>query len=162
MSLTYYNSNRIIHCKDTGEVVTGDKYLSSKHWKQKRVAAYNFFGGRCQRCGDYIPLQIANIHHRNYKRMGDEKMTDLTLYCKHCHACIHKGRSLDHIVNGNLHTLLHKFLTADERQEAFDLLVKHFNLDIDIIEKKKEGEVKKGIEKHLKKMVWEAQKEKQT
>jgi hypothetical protein len=55
--------------------------------------------------------------------------------------------------------LIFKFLTPDERQEAFDLLIKHFNLDVDLIEKKKEETVKKGIEKHLRKKIREAQRE---
>lgn len=155
-----YGKKNIIRCPDTGEVVTGDKYLSSKHWKNIRVAAYNYYGGKCQRCGDAIPLAVATIHHRVYKRMGQEKVTDLILYCAHCHSCIHKGRKLDHITNGDLQTLLFKFLTVDERQEAFNLLVKHFNLDVEIIEKTKEESVKKGIEKHLRKKIRESQKAK--
>jgi hypothetical protein len=148
-----YSKTNKIYCPDTGEHVTGDQYLASKHWKQMRVAAYQYYKGRCQRCGDQIPFSVVTIHHRVYKRMGQEKVTDLILYCSHCHTCIHKGRSLNHITNGDLQTLLYKFLTANERQEAFDLLVKHFDLDIDMIEKTKEEAIKKGIEKHRRKKI---------
>ncbi len=155
-----YGVKNKIHCPDTGEYVTGDKYLSSKHWKQTRIAAYKYYNGKCQRCGDYIPLSVANVHHRVYKRMGQEKMSDLLLYCSHCHACIHSKRKENHIVNGDLQTLMFKFLTPDERQEAFNLILEHFNLDIDMIEKKREETVKRDIEKHLRTQIRKARREK--
>lgn len=157
--MSFYNSKKVIHCPDTGETVTRENYLRSKHWKSLREKVYEYYEGKCQRCGDYIPLSVANIHHRVYKRLGNENLSDLNLYCKHCHSCIHSKRKENHIVNGDLQMLIFKFLTPDERQEAFDVLVKHFNLDIDLIEKKKEETVKKGIEKHLRKKIREAQRE---
>ena len=122
-----YCSKNIVECKDTGEKVTGDRYLATKHWKNMRVKAFNYYCGTCQRCGDHISLDSAEIHHRIYKRMGNEELTDLVLYCKHCHHCVHKRRKDAHIVNKGLHSLIPK-LTMSEREEAFALLINHFGL----------------------------------
>ena len=81
--MTIYNAKKIITCPDTGEVVSGDRYLSSIHWKQLRYQVYNYYEGKCQRCGDDIPVAVASIHHRIYKRLGKEKITDLVLLCSH-------------------------------------------------------------------------------
>lgn len=130
-----YDKRKTINCEDTGEVVSGDCYLSSRHWKQKRKEAYYFYKGQCQRCGDYIQLSVANIHHRTYKNMGKEKMTDLILYCNRCHRCIHNGRKQNRSLNGDIHNLI-AILTPKEKAEAFNLLVYHFKLDysLDLIQ----------------------------
>ncbi len=130
MATRIYSAKVTYRCEDTGEIVTGDKYLSSKHWKLLRQKVYDYYGGKCQRCGDSIPLNLATIHHRIYKRMGKEKMTDLLLYCDHCHKCVHKGRKETHQLNGNLQALISK-LTKAEKQEAFDVLVKHFGIEVE-------------------------------
>ena len=123
-----YSENRVIHCDDTGETVPGNKYLSSKHWKQMRISVYNHYKGVCQRCGSNVPLEEADIHHRVYKRIGSEKITDLVLYCSHCHACVHKTKKQFHAANKNIQDLIQK-LTSNERIEAYDVLVNHFDFD---------------------------------
>ena len=122
-----YSNRKIIHCQDTGEVVTGDRYLQSKHWKLFRVKAYNYYKGVCQRCGDPIPLAIANIHHRVYKRMGNEKLTDVVLYCNHCHACKHSGKKDQKKKNKTLSSVIAQ-LTPIEKTEVFDWIVEHYDL----------------------------------
>ena len=122
----YCNKN-IVECKDTGERVTGDRYLTTKHWKNMRVKVFNYYGGVCQRCGDSIAIDGAEIHHRIYKRMGNEELTDLVLYCKHCHHCVHKGRKDAHLINKSIPSLLSK-LTFSEKVEAFEMLINHFGL----------------------------------
>lgn len=119
-SITYF-------CKDTGEKVTGDKYLHTKHWRGMREKAYEYYKGVCQRCGGDISLDSAEIHHRIYKRMGEENVSDLILYCKHCHHCLHKNRKGVHEANKGLHTLIPQ-LTASEKEEAYNILVSHFGL----------------------------------
>ena len=122
-----YSPKHIIHCEDTGETVSGNKYLSSKHWKQLRAEVYNYYNGICQKCGDPVPLSEADIHHRVYKRMGKETLTDMVLYCTHCHACIHSSKKKNHQTNKDLQTLIQS-LTASEKEEAYRLLVEHFKL----------------------------------
>lgn len=77
-----YSENKKIYCKDTDEHCTGKNYLSSRHWKKKRKEAYEFYKGQCQKCKTVIPIEQSNIHHRTYKRIGNEILTDLVLIVK--------------------------------------------------------------------------------
>ena len=75
----------------TGEVVTGyDAYLSSNHWKTLRLEIIKERGSACERCFDVT--SSPNVHHKTYKRLGNEKKTDLTLLCQKCHKTIHNKR----------------------------------------------------------------------
>ena len=141
-----YNSKKIIRCKDTGEVVTGDMYLTSKHWKELRVKVYNLYNGRCQRCGQYFPLSKINVHHRIYSRIGNEKMSDLVLYCGHCHSCVHSKVPKKMPKKINLTHLITHFLTLDEQQEAVELIIKHFSLDVELIEKERNEQIQRRID----------------
>lgn len=121
-----YSEHKIIHCKDTDETCTGDKYLSSKHWKGLRIRIYEKFGGECQRCKEIIPFNVANIHHRTYLRIGNEKETDLILYCDRCHKIIHRAKKQGRQTNGDFQDFCSK-LTKREKAEALEVLKKHFD-----------------------------------
>ena len=95
MAWTYYNKKKIIRCPDTGETVTGDRYLMSQHWRQFRERIWKERGCECERCHDPLPLNQAVIHHKIYKRIGREKDTDVALLCNRCHRIIHKDRRDD-------------------------------------------------------------------
>lgn len=125
-----YDANRKIFCKDTGEHCRGDTYLNSKHWKNMRKQAYEHYKGVCQRCGTVVPLNLANVHHRTYKRFGNENVTDLVLYCNRCHTIIHHNK--DRIKSGrkNINTFINQ-LSPQEKAEALLVLRKHFNCDED-------------------------------
>ena len=120
-----YSPGRKIRCPDTGETVSGDRYLSSEHWKTIRVKAYEYYKGVCQRCRSNVPLETSQIHHRIYKRLGQEKITDLVLYCDSCHACVHKDKKDAHATNRSIYDFIHK-LTPDERTEALRVLMEYF------------------------------------
>ena len=128
-----YSPQKKIHCKDTGEDVIGSVYLQSKHWKQMRETVYEYYNHECQRCGDTIPLEVANIHHRTYKRLGNEKVTDLILYCEKCHACIHKSKRKGHAQNKTIQEMLCR-LSKSEKAEAIALLMAHFPILADMID----------------------------
>ena len=120
--------DRKIHCKDTGEECTGKTYLSTRHWKQKRIETYAYYKGVCQRCGDSIPLELANVHHRTYKRQGNERQSDLILYCNRCHTIIHNAKQAGHDLNRDIQTLISK-LDRSQKEEALQMLRRHFSLD---------------------------------
>ena len=134
-----YSKHKTIHCDDTGETVSGDNYLASKHWKNMRIPVYDHYKGVCQRCGSNIPLDVAHIHHRVYKRMGREKISDLVLYCNNCHACVHKNKKEQHETNRNLNSLISS-LTLSEKLEAYDILTAHFDFDVNGLESAKNKE----------------------
>lgn len=117
MSNYLYSNKKIINCSDTNEVVTGDRYLSSRHWRLLRERVYLHYGRTCQRCLTVIPLSQATIHHRTYKRLGNEKITDLVLYCNSCHATTHKDKAAGHDINITLQHLI-KSLTISERESV--------------------------------------------
>lgn len=119
---------RKIHCIDTGEICRAESYLNTKHWQQMRVKVYEHYQGVCQRCGDSIPFSMANVHHRTYKRQGNEKLNDLILYCNRCHLIIHKGKKETHEQNRDIGALIRK-LDRQQRAEAIELIKKHFGID---------------------------------
>lgn len=119
-----YSNNKKIYCKDTGETTTGDKYLQSKHWKLLRIKVYEHFNGECQRCKSAIPLEQAVIHHRTYKRFGNEHLNDLILYCKSCHTAIHKNKKQWHETNKDIQFYI-KQLTDIEKKKVIDYIEKY-------------------------------------
>ena len=63
-------------------------YLKSSHWQhikgrywKRKLPKY------CYICTDRHKLQL---HHRTYKRLGAEWLSDLMFLCGKCHALVHK------------------------------------------------------------------------
>lgn len=63
------------------------KYLLSKKWKEFRERAFEFYGKECGRCGNRHRLEI---HHRTYRNIYNETLSDVIVLCKHCHKSAHK------------------------------------------------------------------------
>lgn len=57
-------------------------YLQSKRWLRLRAAVFKRDGYRCVICNSNQDLQC---HHRTYKRIFKERMSDLTTLCGSCH-----------------------------------------------------------------------------
>lgn len=65
------------------------EYLSGDHWRDVRRrywASKLAKKGCCAGCG---ATSILNLHHRTYKRIGEERLTDLILVCRDCHVDVH-------------------------------------------------------------------------
>ncbi len=58
------------------------EYLRTPEWKRKRMGAILRADRRCQVCNS--PEQLT-VHHRSYKRLGDEPASDLICLCRQCH-----------------------------------------------------------------------------
>ena len=57
-----------------------EQYLQSDDWQEKRAQCFNRFGKRCSICSSTKQL---NVHHKTYKRFGNEKVeVDLIPLCK--------------------------------------------------------------------------------
>jgi len=69
---------------------TYQEYLESDLWKEKRKWILECFKNKCQRCGGKGFLQV---HHKNYKSVGNENMDDVTTLCIKCHREEHYGCS---------------------------------------------------------------------
>jgi hypothetical protein len=61
-------------------------YLQTPEWAEKRQAALEDAGQRCQLCNSPSAL---NVHHRTYERVGRERLGDLTVLCRRCHEKFH-------------------------------------------------------------------------
>lgn len=71
----------------TGKVRTDyEIYMSSAAWFRTRKKKLQISGRWCNRCGSKDRLEV---HHRNYKRLGAERMSDLEVLCRDCHDIEH-------------------------------------------------------------------------
>jgi hypothetical protein len=62
------------------------EYLKSPWWQAVRRRALALADHRCQDCGWRQGLEV---HHRTYERLGQERMADLRVLCRGCHADTH-------------------------------------------------------------------------
>jgi 5-methylcytosine-specific restriction endonuclease McrA len=67
-----------------------DEYLASPEWREKRNAAFAYYGYACTRCPSTGP--ILDIHHRHYRTFGFESVEDLDVLCRPCHDKEHGHR----------------------------------------------------------------------
>lgn len=67
------------------------KYLTTYHWELVKQTKLDEVDHRCQVC--YSPKKL-NVHHRTYERLGNEKLTDLTVLCQECHQLFHDNGKL--------------------------------------------------------------------
>jgi 5-methylcytosine-specific restriction endonuclease McrA len=58
------------------------EYLRSVRWMETRNKKLQQVRELCERCGQYICLQV---HHKTYVRRGHELMSDLEVLCSWCH-----------------------------------------------------------------------------
>jgi hypothetical protein len=63
------------------------QYLQSELWKQKRLEALEHYGQKCNRCGQFG----TDVHHKTYKRVGSERLSDLEVLCRECHEAHHSA-----------------------------------------------------------------------
>ena len=61
------------------------RYLQSDAWKAKRKSVLQATGYRCLRCGE----PATEVHHETYKRIYNERLSDLTALCSNCHEAAH-------------------------------------------------------------------------
>lgn len=65
------------------------RYLRSNRWRKKRQKVLERDGHMCQNCGCDVS-QFADVHHKTYKRLYRERLSDLITLCRSCHNKIHK------------------------------------------------------------------------
>lgn len=66
------------------------RYLKCEHWQKLRLEALKRSGGACEICG-FKPYQNGKlqVHHKSYKNLGNEQLSDLVCVCPSCHKKIH-------------------------------------------------------------------------
>lgn len=68
------------------------EYLQTPEWREKREHHLRSAGYRCQVCNS--PEKPLDVHHRTYKRRGQEYYKDLILLCRTCHGIFHDSGKL--------------------------------------------------------------------
>ena len=61
-------------------------YLKSDAWQAKRRKILKIAGYKCRDCGEHA----TEVHHETYKRIYNERLTDLTALCRKCHDARHQ------------------------------------------------------------------------
>ena len=61
------------------------RYRKSWRWRNKRKRIMNRAGYKCRKCG----RPATQVHHETYRRVGRERLSDLTAVCGGCHKRIH-------------------------------------------------------------------------
>jgi len=65
-------------------------YLKSKEWKAIKAKVISIRGNYCERCKEQRQVNILHLHHKTYKRIFNEALSDLELLCPGCHMAEHK------------------------------------------------------------------------
>ena len=64
-------------------------YMHSPEWQEVRRRKFDQVGERCQRCGKWRHQlespRILQVHHKTYKRLFHEWLSDLEVLCVPCH-----------------------------------------------------------------------------
>jgi 5-methylcytosine-specific restriction endonuclease McrA len=60
-------------------------YLNSPHWKEFRLLVMAFWSGECCLCTS----DAQDVHHRHYRTIGNESLTDCVPLCRQCHTRVH-------------------------------------------------------------------------
>lgn len=78
------------------------KYLKSKDWKDKREALFKVRGRVCERCLKNLKNQKADVHHKHYRNIFNEKLSDLEVLCRVCHIKEHSEEKISTFIEQNL------------------------------------------------------------
>lgn len=59
-----------------------ESWIQTDAWNEIRIKALDKANHQCERCGTSKRLQV---HHKNYRNLGNERLCDLTVLCEDCH-----------------------------------------------------------------------------
>lgn len=68
------------------------EYLKSEEWYSKRMAKAIQMKYTCEICGKVV-FQGFHIHHKTYKHIFNEPLSDLQFLCEECHTRLHERRN---------------------------------------------------------------------
>ena len=78
-----------VYCNDTEELIDRyTEYLKSKHWNNLKILLENLTNNYCMKCNEKI--ERSYLIHKNFNRLGNEKITDIELLCGKCYKEIPK------------------------------------------------------------------------
>jgi hypothetical protein len=65
------------------------EYIKSEKWQRKARKARRRAGGKCELCQSTYRIEV---HHKHYRTLGQESMTDLQVLCSGCHSIQHENK----------------------------------------------------------------------
>lgn len=106
---------KVIRCVDTGEKVkTYEEYMITKHWEKLRSKYFKRHSRICAKCGS---RELVQLHHITYRRLGEEKPTDLIPLCKNCHHELHNKAHEEGVNPGRKATNMFLGITPPPKKE---------------------------------------------
>ena len=108
------------------EQIAHREYLKSATWKDIRERVLSRDRNKCVKCGN----PGSDVHHKTYKRWGNEKTKDLITLCRVCHENLHSARKGAKSKKSIGTRALWNYLRPHQK----DLIIKKFNFkdDLDI------------------------------
>lgn len=67
------------------------EYMASKHWSEFKSKVYSRLRKRNQIVCEFCRKSdlVLHVHHKTYKRLGNELIGDVFLLCQECHTAVH-------------------------------------------------------------------------
>lgn len=92
-----------------------DKYLQSESWKKTKERYRNSKRKQhCWCCND--KSKPVDLHHKNYKRLGRERLSDLVALCRECHYEVHEVARENGNSNGQCYKALKTIKKRRQRE----------------------------------------------
>jgi len=63
------------------------EYITSDEWKKRKERYFENHVRRCRACGS---AKRIHLHHKTYRRLGQERDADLVPLCHLCHSALHR------------------------------------------------------------------------
>ncbi|MAX51564.1 MAG: hypothetical protein CMH22_06250 [Methylophaga sp.] len=76
-------------------------YLKSSKWKNLRNLILGKRGRVCERCSKDLSNEKADLHHKTYENVFNEKEEDLEILCRPCHEKEHKPEKAIRFIKSN-------------------------------------------------------------
>ncbi len=67
-------------------------HMQSDKWRRIRTKVLRRAAGVCEGCGERHP---EHVHHKDYRRLGDEMLFDLVAVCSICHQKLHPNNVIE-------------------------------------------------------------------
>ena len=67
-------------------------YLKSDEWYRKREEKARKMNYTCESCGKIV-VKGYHIHHKTYKHLYNEPLSDLQFLCEECHKKFHEEKT---------------------------------------------------------------------
>lgn len=90
--------------------MTYREYITSDLWRIRKRRYFETHDRKCRACGSKKRI---HLHHKTYRRLGEERDADLVPLCHSCHTALH----IKHKKSGqNLWKLTEEFIRSKKRR----------------------------------------------